>query len=580
MDGRIQFQEITFKNFQSYGNYDTTIDLSKNQLTLIQGNNGGGKTTIMSAIHYALFNKPLTKILKSSLINNKNKKGLFVRLLFKVNNDSYIIERGMKPDILNLFKNGNLVDIQGDSRDFQNNFEDNILRLNSKSFTKLICLGYDYIKFFELTSPERREFIESILDLNILSDMVIKIKEYSKSDSDDAMQLNGLISIKNSEIKIYNEQLEEAKQNNDKLILEYESSVEKYEKDNININNDIKNLMEARSSIVEHRNEVDAIIKNKKTQSENFQSLYSVGLSKIKDKTNELEFFNHSLSCPTCGRDIDKDFANKKITELKSMIAKLNNKVNEAKLNGDKLQSEINNFVNTYNSYTDDIKKIDIDLSNNNNNLNNNYKWIREYQTKLNNIKNDNDIKTAENNINRINKELDELRVKINKLTKNLENYKKCLNILSETGVKKSIIDKYIEILKTLVNNYLDKFDFPFSFDMDNEFNETLLQDFREPVTYNNLSAGEKSRVDISMLLTWRDIASLRNSISTNLLMIDEIFDSFLDDASTLQLIDILKSQEKINIFVISHKDVINNFDNIIKVKKERFGFSSIGFSR
>lgn len=576
MSGRIIFKDILWKNFLSYGNNDNIINLDSNQLTAISGKNGCGKTSILSAIFYALFNKPLTKINKASLINNKNNKGLFVRLKFQIQNDVYIIERGMKPDILNFFKNGEVVSIEGDSRDFQNNLEENILKINSKAFTRLICLGYDYVRFFELSGPERREFIESILDLGILTDMTKKIKEYNKADSDDLFQIANLKSVKTSNLKIYNEQLNNYNSNIENETLILNEKIKSLEIKNDSNKNEILNIESKLKDLYSEQSEMNRMISEKNSIIQKYQILVSTGNTKIEMYTKEKSFFEHNLICPTCSRDIDKEFANEKINKLTNNVIKLHNKVEEAKNVVKQNNDLILNYNKILNDINSNIRSLDISKSQLEQDSNSNYYIISESKTNIEKISKSNSqqLDSIKNNISMLENEITDLNIKETKLTNNIDMYKKAISILSETGVKKSIIENYIEVINVLVNKYLDKFNFPFSFAMDNEFNETLLQDFREPVTYYNLSAGQRQRLDLSMLLTWRGIAKLRNSISSNLLIADEILDTNLDINGTKDLINILKSEDDYNIFIITHKDVIDDIDNIIRVEKEKFGFS------
>ena len=573
---RIKFLNVSWKNFLSYGNYDTEIQLDKNQLTLIQGKNGGGKTSIIQSIHFALFGKALNKINKSALVNNKNKKGCVVRLKFSIANDIYLIERGIKPDILNVWKNDKLLDMNGDSRDFQSYLETNILKLNSKSFNRLICLGYDYVKFFELGAAERREFIESILDLTVLSKMSEKIKIMNKKDSDDIIQIGNLKSIKDNNLRIYSQQLDEAKQNTEENINDLNTQIDKLILENNEFQLDDIKFKKELDTQYDLKNEIEKLIEKDNKIINDYSKLLFAGQTRLKDTNKDLEFFEHNLTCPTCGRDIDKEYVNKQIDRLSINKNKLLNKINDIKIVVDTTNENISINKKALNVYQSKINELNNDISNINYRTNINLNRIKELKSNIDKIKSNNKLDELNKNVEDNKRESGELKVKLDKLTMNINNYKKCLYVLSETGVKKSIIDNYIEVINNLVNQYLVKFSFPFSFYMDNEFNETLLQDFRDPVTYANLSAGEKSRVDISLIITWNIIAGMRNSISTNLSSLDEIFDASLDDNDMFNLLNILKEQKDKNIFIISHKEVANMFDNIIFVNKEKFGFSSI----
>lgn len=572
---RIIFHKIQFQNFMSYGNYETTLDLDKDKLTLIQGDNGAGKTTALLALAYNLFGKTFNKAAKSSLINKKNKKGLLTRCWFSIGDNEYFIERGDKPAIFNVVVNGKPLDINGDSRDFQKKLETEILQFDLKTFTRLICLGYNYIRFFELSTIERREFIESVLDLNVLSDMTKKVKEYHKQDSDDLIKYNLLLNGKISNKEIYESQFAKLSESNEQQIKDYEIKIN----DLINQNNKIKTeILQEKSNYDNINTNIQNIKKDIETDNLKLTELQKkiYNIENIINGNSDLKkFLNSNDKCPTCHQNINKEYSNHVIDELNKQDNKLKTQLDS--LNGEKNSIKIildnnNKDVNELNKQLQEkiniiTKQKTIYKSNDVN--------ITEYSKNIEKLKNNADTQELKNNIQKTLKDINEFESKISKLNLRLEIYKETLNILSDTGVKKALIDNYIDIIINKVNEYLEAFDCTFDFVMDSEFNETINLDFHDEVKYENLSAGQKQRLDLSIFLAFREIAQLRSKTSTNILLMDEILDQNLDEDGVCKIIDILLKQNNINIIAISHNaNCKEMFENVITVKKEKYGFS------
>lgn len=573
---RVIFHSILFRNFQSYGNYDTIISLDKNNLTLIRGQNGSGKSCILNALSYNLFGKPISKALKASLINNKNKKDLYTECSFSIGDDNYIIKRGEKPSILGVSKNGKELEVDGDSREFQKKLETEILRFDVKTFTRLICLGYDYVRFFELTSSERREFIEGVLDFGAISSMVSQIKEYSKKDSDELVKYGLLLNGSQRTKEALDKQLE---------LLNLDNKAQKVELDTkITTLNDINKQLNLQ--IVSHDEEYSSLNTTKSTYTEDVkkfsnekQNIMQLGQkinSQIQDKKKLQEFLNTHDKCPTCSQNISPEFISSQIELLNKEINKLESQKKElsidyenkkkledtAQAEVDKLSKELNELFGVMSSKKTEYK--------------NNDRNITEYTSMRAKLENNTNISELKSSIEREVSSINEYNSKSVKLQKRLEIYKSTLEILSETGVKKAILNNYIDIINQKVNEYISQFECSFSFEMDSEFNEDIKLDFHDSVKYENLSAGQKQRLDLSIFLAFREIAQLRSKVSANILLMDEILDTNLDDDGVSQIIDILSRQGNINIFAISHRDVMDKFDNIIYIEKEKFGFSRI----
>lgn len=572
---RIIFHSIEFKNFKSYGNSITKIDLDKNQLTLISGPNGSGKTSFIEALSYNLFGKSISKSLKASLINVKNKKDMFTRCCFSIGSDNYVLERGEKPSIFRLLLNDKELEVDGDSREFQKRLENEILRFDIKTFTRLICLGYDYIRFFELTSGERREFIEGVLDLEIISEMVKKIKEYNKLDSDEFIKYNLLLNEKSNTRSILESQLDKLNKTNDNNIENLIEKINNYKKENENL----FPIMKKNKEFVEKRENEINDLQYKINELNNQINLASTNIS-LKNKEIEqneklIQFLSNNDSCPTCTQKLDSNFVDVKVKEINKNI--------------DLIQKDLDNIKDYQKSnvllisvHEKDLKELKDEyevnkvlLNTQKNTYLTNDRLIKETEQELNRLKENKDISEFNSKLSETLKDIEDFTEKSNKLKIRIDIYKEALNILSETGFKKSVIDNYIDIINVKVNEYLEQFGVNFDFSMDSEYNEDIKLDYRESVKYENLSAGQKQRLDLSIFLTFREIAQLRSKVSANLLILDEVLDNSLDKEGLESLIELLKKQ-KLNILAISHKAPDQLFDNIILVSKEKYGFSQL----
>lgn len=574
---RIIFHKITFQNFMSYGNYDSSIELDKNKLTLIQGENGAGKTTALLALSYNLFGKTFNKALKSSLINKKNKKGLLTRSWFTIGDKEYFVERGEKPSIFRVAVNGREMDIDGDSREFQKKFETEILQFDLKTFTRLICLGYNYIRFFELSSPERREFIESVLDLGTLSDMSKQVKEFQKQDSDDLIKYNLLLNGKISNKEIYEKQLETLSKDNELIIKQQNDKILALTQ----ANNDIKSkILSEKDEYEKLKTDIDILKKQIEDDKIKYRNII-IDINKyqqlVDNNNNLIKFFTEHDKCPTCNQDIDKTFSDTQIASLTTQNFNTTNKINELKSESNGINEFItvnNNDLIKLNNILQERVKLITSLKSD---YKNNDVIINECKVYIEKSKNNSNITELKDNIQKCVDYINDIQAKISKLQHRIAIYKSTIDILGETGVKKALIDNYIDIINAKVNEYLEDFGCTFDFSMDSEFNETINLDFHDDVKYENLSAGQKQRLDISIFLAFREIAQLRSKTSANILLLDEILDSNLDDDGVCKIIDILLKQSNINILAISHNNTCKELcENVITIKKEKYGFSRI----
>lgn len=572
---RIVFNRISFKNFQSFGNDLTTIDLDKDKISLICGTNGSGKTCIIQTISYALFGKSLTGISKSELINNKNKKNLLVELVFTIAQDTYKLSRGDKPTILSLTKNGEDVPIDGDSRIFQKKLEEDILKFDFKSFKQLVCLGSEFTRFFKMTASERRTFIEGILDLQVISEMSGFAKEDLKATKKQLEEFTYLEQQKKSNLEIYEEEQRKENQNiserKNKMLDEEQALI-------VEIGQLEKKVAELTDEFTHFKNlEKEENIRCNQTydQLSKLTSQEKAGKDKVKELETELEFYKEHSTCPTCKQTIGEEFIKNKTAELHKKISSYNNKLEE-------IGGIINETRDSLKIYEDNRTKISNEVYNKSSEISAKTATISEKKKRIESIHIDLQILESvkpggsrETVIAGIKDELEVLSTKIKNYNTRIDIYNMMLQILSDSGVKQAIISNYIDYINQQLAVYLDRFNFNFSVEFDSEFNDEILMDFRDKVQYESLSEGQKARLEFCILMVWRDIARTRNSVSTNLLSIDELFDSALDDAGMQDMIDVLKGEDG-NIFVISHKNVKSMFDHIYEITKEKYGFSEL----
>lgn len=572
---RITFHKIEFKNFQSFGNNLTTVILDQEPITLICGTNGSGKTCVIQTISYALFGKSLTGITKGDLINNKNKKNLWVRLTFSIGTNTYVLTRGDKPSILSLTKNGEDVDIQGDSRIFQKHLEEEILGFGFKSFKQLVCLGAEFTRFFKMTAAERRTFIEGILDLQVISEMNAFAKEDLKVAKKQLDEYNIQKAQKESNLKIYEEeQAKEAQNINERR----EKLVDERQELTVEITKYKKNIVELEANVkhyTEKEEETTTKYNHCYEQLTKLSTTLKTANDKLKNLQTEKDFYQEHTECPTCKQKLGEEFIRNKINEIDKAISSEEGNIAQIKSVGAETRSQLN-------SYDVSRKEWSAAKINEVSHLSSAQAWVKSKEGRIEAINLELDTLnsnkpggTREVVITGLKDELADLSTKIRNFSTRIDIYNIILQILSDGGVKQAVISNYIDYINQQLAKYLERFNFNFSVEFDSEFNDEILMDFREPTQYESLSEGQKARLEFCILMVWRDIATTRNSVSTNLLSIDELFDSALDDAGMQDMIDVLKGESG-NIFIISHKNVKSMFEHILEITKEKYGFSEL----
>ena len=567
----IKFLKIRWKNFLSYGNTFTEIDLTKNKSTLIIGQNGSGKSTMLDALSYALFAKPHRNIIKNQLPNSINQKNCVVEAEFSVGRSLYKIVRSIKPTKFEIWKDGEMLNQSYHSKDYQRILEQNILKLNHKSFHQVIVLGSSsFIPFMQLPARHRRNVIEDLLDINVFSKMNVILREKTSILKDEIKELSYNLEIANNRVATQKKYIQDVKQLTDQ-----------------NIESKNKEIDEARASID------DLVLKNSDMtkELEELAPQNKLDLKETSDKKTDIlhkqarlrssietlvknaKFYEDNNSCPTCEQTITEEFRAKKIKLTKEEAKALSDNMTVLQ----NAAAEVEDKLTATNKIASKLTTIQNDITNNNKEIE---RLTRLVKKTLDEISSDSvkDLNEAKAELEKIIETVTEAN---DQKTKANEQYSYNLamsEMLKDTGIKTKIIKQYLPVMNTLVNQYLQVLDFYVHFDLDEEFNETIRSRHRDVFTYDSFSEGEKQRIDLSLLFTWRQIAKMKNSVSTNLLILDETFDSSLDHDGVENLLKILNTLgDGTNIFVISHKGEILNgkFDDTIEFKKER-NFSKI----
>lgn len=559
----IQFTKIRYKNILSVGNQFIEIDLGRSKTTLISGANGTSKSTFIEAIVFAIFGRPFRKINKPQLINSINQKDLLVELEFTIAADKYMIKRGMKPNVFEIWKNNDLVNKDAATRDYQEYLEQNIIKMSFKSFSQIVILGSaTYVPFMELPAGQRREIIEDLLDIQVFSTMNILLKE---KIGDNKTQ----ITENNYAIDLLKTKIESAKDHNEEIQRIRETEVEKIKgkiEENLNSIEIEKQVIE---TIETEITELGALItdkaKQKKTLEQAKTLLYELS-SKYKTFIDEIEFYSNHDNCPTCKQGIEHDFKEHIVSEKTEKNTELTDGI-------DKLKSRIE----TVETRLDEISDIEDQIQKLHNKANEHRLQVKIMINQLKSFKKE--LENAEREVEEIDQSkilefTEDLKNKQDEQTELYEN-RETLGIvgsmLKDGGIKTSIIKTYIPIMNKLINQYLSEFELFVDFNLDENFNETIKSRFRDAFSFASFSEGEKMRISLSIMFTWRAIAKLRNSVSTNLLIMDETLDGPSDAEGVESLIDILhKMNANDNIFIISHRgqQFSEKFDDHIRFEK------------
>lgn len=567
----LKFEKIKYKNLLSSGNYWTEINFLKSDATLVIGKNGAGKSTILDALTFVLFNKPFRKINKSQLINTSNEKDCLVEIEFSIQNDSYKVIRGIKPNVFKIIKNNKIIDELASSNDQQKWLEQNVLKLNYKSFTQIVILGSSsFVPFMQLSSQHRREVVEDILDIRVFSTMNEITKSNIKGLRDDIRELE--YKKENVKDKIENQNIlikQLSKRNDDDI-------KQKTDRSNV-ILAEVKSLTKTNNELIskcEIENDKIREFCNASTKLRKLEDLKIKISQKINNISTDEAFFKDNSVCPTCTQSIDEKFRLNKIAEISNKMNELNSAIENLEISIQEEKENEANFLEvskTINKFNNEINFNNIKISE----LEKQYRNIQQEIQKL--ASRNEDINSEYEKLNTYKESFNDILLEISNKKEELLNYEFLHLLLKDGGAKTSIIKKYLPVINKNLNKYLDLMEFSINFTLDEEFNEHALNPIFEDFSYDSFSEGEKMRIDLALLFTWREIAKIKNSVNTNLLILDEVFDSSLDEFGTDNFTKIIRYViKKSNVFVISHKtdELLDKFDSVLTFEKRKgFGY-------
>ena len=562
----IRFTEVNWKNFLSTGDKWTTVDLNKSKSTLVVGHNGAGKSTMLDAISFALFGKPHRNITKAQLVNSINGKGTLVIVKFSIGDNDFVVTRGIKPNVFEIHKNGLMINQSSHAKEYQKILEQNILKLNHKSFHQVVVLGSSsFIPFMQLQSGHRRDVIEDLLDINVFSKMNTILKEKQNIVKDKLQDLNYKIDIHNNKIETQEKYIRDIKTLTEDNKKEYQQRIEDAQTEIENIQKESNELSEG----------LDDDIKSTETTLGNLSDQKQDLLLKSQDIKTKMssvgkraKFYDENDTCPECKQELADDLRKTNLEECKHEAKNLTSMKKSIGDQGVWVETQISETNKTLKSLRDKFTQI----TSNNKEISSLQKTIGEYQKFLDKEVTA-DLSAAQEDCETMKQEKQSM-MESKFETSEQHNYNAVMmEMLKDTGIKTKIIKQYLPAINQLTNQYLQTLDFFVHFNLDESFVETIRSRHRDAFTYDSFSEGEKQRIDLALLFTWRQIAKMKNSVATNLLILDETFDSSLDHEGVENLLKILYTLgEDTNVFVISHKgDILDGkFENKIEFKKER----------
>ena len=570
----IRFKKIKWKNFLSTGNQWTEIDFEKSSTTLIIGSNGAGKSTVLDALTFVLFNKPFRKITKSQLVNTVNEKDCNVEIDFTVGTRDYRVVRGIKPSIFEIWVGDNMLNQTAAANDQQKYLETNILKLNYKSFTQIVVLGSSsFIPFMQLSAPNRREVIEDLLDIRIFSAMNGVVKDKLRHLRDNIKILELRKESLTDKVSMQKKFIEEIESRGKQDIKEKREKKDGFANEILNFITHNEELETEVTGLIEDQEKVTGASKTL-LKLNNLKGKMS---NKVSTLTKEHKFFTDNVTCPTCTQNIEESFRLNRIAEVETKAKELQDGYKELQF---KIKSEQEREL-SFNTLSKEITKLNNDISQNNTKISGFQQQITDLESEIQTLTDQLANRNTEH------EKLTELRENLNTTFDELVEKKEELiivfkkyiskNFLKDGGVKTKIIKKYLPLINKQVNRYLQMMDFYINFKLNEEFSETIESPIHEDFCYASFSEGEKMRIDLALLFTWREVAAYKNSTNTNLLIMDEVFDSSLDGTGTDEFLKIIRFVIKdANIFVISHKEsLLEKFESVIQFEKLK-GFSKM----
>jgi DNA repair exonuclease SbcCD ATPase subunit len=560
----ILFEKVRWKNFLSTGNQETEINFTKHETNLVIGSNGAGKSTVLDALTFSLFGKPFRKINKPQLINSVNEKDCRVEVEFSIGSTRWKVVRGIKPNIFEIYRDDNALNQSAASLDQQKWFEQNVLKMNYKSFTQIVILGSSsFVPFMQLTAANRREVIEDLLDIRIFSSMNTLIKEKIRTTKEDIKVLELKKESLNDKVEMQNKFIEELELRGKENIKNNETKIQ-------SLLVEENNLILSNQSIEEDVHKLTKEIEGLEGSTKKLRKLGNLKgkiSNKVSTITKEHKFFTENTVCPTCDQAIEETFRINRITDAQIKAKELQSGYKELEEAINKEEDRERQFL----LLSKEVTSLTHGISKNNTQISGCQRQVRDLESEIQriteqlanrNIEHDK-LETFKDNLKTTYDELAQRKDTINY-------YDFSYSLLKDGGVKTKIIKKYLPLINQQVNRYLQMMDFYINFSLDEEFNETVQSPIHDNFSYSSFSEGEKMRIDLALLFTWREVARMKNSVNTNLLIMDEVFDSSLDGLGTEDFLKIIRFIIKdANIFVISHKESLHDkFDNVIKFEK------------
>ena len=564
----IHFKYVRWRNFLSTGNQFTEIQLDRNNTTLIIGENGAGKSTILDALCFGLFGKPFRNINKPQLLNSVNGSACEVEVEFRIGSKEVKVVRGIKPNKFEIYINGKMYNQDANVRDYQKYLEQQILKLNYRSFTQVVILGSStFIPFMQLKARHRREVVEEILDIQIFSLMNMLVKQRMKTIAEDMREMDYNIKLNREKISLQEKYISEVKQNKDKLVEEKTLLISSNEEEVFTRNSANDKLNQEKDKWLTEIADKDKVVS---TMSK-LNNLKSTLREKKNSNAKMVEFFENNDICPTCEQTLDNSeemiaLKEKEVSKFSAALKELEDKITESKGR----QKIINEIV-------EKIRESEVQVAKNNQSVVQLEKFNATLSSEIEQLADEELSKSDYDKLKRLNKKMKGLDEQKSKLREDQTYADAVRNMLQDTGIKTKIIKQYLPIMNKLINTYLTSMEFYVNFTLNENFEETIKSRYRDEFTYASFSEGEKMRIDLALLFTWRAVAKMKNSTNTNLLILDEIFDSSLDGTGTDEFLKILNTLGDENVFVISHKQdaLADKFRSTIKFEKVK-NFSHI----
>ena len=566
----ILFEKLRWKNLLSTGNIFTEVTLNSHQTTLIVGENGAGKSTILDALSFVLFGKPFRKVNKPQLLNTITKKDLVVEVEFSIGRNKYKIIRGIRPNMFEVYQNDVLLNQSAEVRDYQEILEKQILKVNHKSFCQVVVLGSaTFQPFMQLSAYARREIIEDLLDLQIFTTMNSLLKDKVSSNNESMIQANAEQKFITEKIELVKKHMLEMQNNNEKIVTEKISLIEETNTKIADLDAKYWALDKKRQELKESAADQESVTKKNKQ------------LAKLKHQIeakramieNDIKFFKDHENCPTCTQSISSEFREKIVHSKSSEIETIDTGLEQLIEQYEQTLARLDKIIEINNTMTSN----NMELYKLKNNIDSMIEYRNHLEKEINEI-NERQEYQEDEKITELEQELNDHEFRYNELVEEKNNLAYASALLKDGGIKARIIKQYVPVINKLINKYLSAMDFFVQFELDEEFNETIKSRFRDEFSYASFSEGEKMRINLAILFTWRAVAKLRNSISTNLLIMDEVFDSSLDSNGTEEFLKVINNlTQDSNTFIISHKtdQLYDKFNNVLRFEKHK-NFSRI----